>query len=149
MFRFFKEGKGKREITQQELEIAIAAFLEQHPNIAYTVLVNEDYTVNFKLLKPYLPAVPLNQFLITRETLEVFPDTPEYRELIQEIDAVQKAVDQYVMDKETFPVVESDEYHRICPMKLLPYLRRQLERELYISEKHYLVSSRPDHKKIG
>ncbi|MGR5908089.1 hypothetical protein ACT7DL_18285 [Bacillus paranthracis] len=31
-------------------------------------------------------------------------------------------------------------------MKLGPYLDRILKRDLYISEKHYLVSSKPDEK---
>ncbi|MRS07904.1 DUF3939 domain-containing protein, partial [Bacillus anthracis] len=52
MFRFFKTGKEEREITKDELEQAMAQFLEKNANIVYTVLVNDDYTVNYDLLKP-------------------------------------------------------------------------------------------------
>ncbi|ACK88200.1 conserved hypothetical protein [Bacillus cereus AH820] len=46
-----------------------------------------------------------------------------------------------------FPIVEGSEDRLICGMKLGPYLDRILKRDLYISEKHYLVSSKPDRKK--
>ncbi len=39
MFRFFKTGKEEREITKDELEQAVAKFLEKNANIVYTVLV--------------------------------------------------------------------------------------------------------------
>ena len=45
-----------------------------------------------------------------------------------------------------FPIVEGSEDRLICGMKLGPYLDRKLKRDLYISEKHYLVSSKPDRK---
>ena len=45
-----------------------------------------------------------------------------------------------------FPIVEGSEDRLICGMKLGPYLDRILKRDLYISEKHYLVSSKPDRK---
>ncbi|WP_243521748.1 DUF3939 domain-containing protein [Bacillus pseudomycoides] len=147
MFRFFKSGKEERQITKDELEQAMARFLEKNANIVYTVLVNEDYTVNYDLLKPYLPAFPTNTFIITKETLEVFEHTEENLELVKEIDIVQRAVDQYVTEKEMFPIVEKDEDRLICGMKLAPYLERILKRKLYISEKHYLVSSKPDKSK--
>ena len=124
----------------------MAKFLEKNANIVYTVLVNDDYTVNYDLLKPYLPAFPTNHFLITKETLEVFEHTEENLNLVKEIDIVQKAVDQYVTEKEMFPIVEGSEDRLICGMKLGPYLDRILKRDLYISEKHYLVSSKPDRK---
>ncbi|MFJ8531266.1 DUF3939 domain-containing protein [Bacillus sp. NPDC094106] len=147
MFRFFKSEKEKRPITKDELEQAMAKFLEKNANIVYTVLVNDDYTVNYDLLKPYLLAFPTNMFLITKETLEVFEYTAENLELVKEIDLVQKAVDQYVTEKEMFPIVEGNEERLICRMKLAPYLDRILKRDLYISEKHYLVSSKPDKSK--
>ena len=75
---------------------------EKNANIVYTVLVNDDYTVNYDLLKPYLPAFPTNIFLITKETLEVFEHTEENLNLVKEIDIVQKAVDQYVTEKKCF-----------------------------------------------
>lgn len=46
-----------------------------------------------------------------------------------------------------FPIVEDSEDRLICRVKLGPYLNRILKRNLYISEKHYLVSSKPDKKK--
>lgn len=148
MFRFVKNGREEREITKDELELGMAKFLEANENILYTVLVNDDYTVNYDLLKPFLPAFPTNVFIITKETLEVFENTEENLELVKEIDEVQRAVDQYVTEKEQFPVVESDENHVICPIKLAPYLGRNLKRKLYISEKHYLVSSQPEKKNM-
>lgn len=45
MFRFFKTGKEEREITKDELEQAMAKFLEKNANIVYTVLVNDDYII--------------------------------------------------------------------------------------------------------
>ena len=69
MFRFFKTGKEERKITKDELEQAMAKFLETNANIVYTVLVNDDYTVNYDLLKPYLPAFPTNLFLLRRKRL--------------------------------------------------------------------------------
>ena len=58
----FQNWKEEREITKDELEQAMAQFLETNANIVYTVLVNDDYTVNYDLLKPYLPAFPTNVF---------------------------------------------------------------------------------------
>ena len=45
-----------------------------------------------------------------------------------------------------FPIVEGSEDRLICGMKLT-LLRSYIKRDLYISEKHYLVSSKPDRKK--
>lgn len=86
------------------------------------------------MLKPYLPAFPTNDFLITKETLEVFEHTAENLSLVKEIDVVQKAVDQYVTEKEMFPIVEGSEDRLICGMKLGPYLNRSLK-ETYIFQK--------------
>lgn len=146
MFRFVKNGKEERKITKDELELGMAKFLEMNENIVYTVLVNDDYTVNYDLLQPFLPAFPTNSFIITKETLEVFENTEENLELVKEIDEVQKAVDQYVTEKEQFPIVEGEDHYIICPIKIAPYLNRNLKRKLYISEKHYLVSSQPKTK---
>lgn len=144
MFHFFKKGKEEREITKDELELAMAKFLEENANVIYTVLVNDDYTVNYDLLKPYLPVFPTNTFIITKETLEVFENTQDNLSLVKEIDDVQRAVDQYVTEKEAFPIVEGNENRLICSIKLSPYLKRGLKRNLYVSEKHYLVTSKPD-----
>lgn len=146
MFHFFKEKNREREITKDELEQAIAKFLEHNTRVTYTVLVNDDYTVNYNLLKPYLPAIPTNSFLITRETLEVFKNTEENKQFVKEIDSVQRAVDRYVVEKETFPTIEGDKDRKISSMKIRPYLGRELTCDLYISEKHYLVTSKPDLK---
>ncbi|WP_416825911.1 DUF3939 domain-containing protein [Ectobacillus polymachus] len=146
MFHFFKEKNREREITKDELEQAIAKFLEHNTRVTYTVLVNDDYTVNYNLLKPYLPAIPTNSFLITRETLEVFQNTEENKQFVKEIDSVQRAVDRYVVEKETFPIIEGDRDRKISSIKIRPYLGRELTRDLYISEKHYLVTSKPDLK---
>lgn len=144
VFRFVKKGKEERMVTKDELELGIAKFLEMNENIVYTVLVNDDYTVNYDLLKPFLPAFPTNSFIITKETLEVFEDTKENLELVKEIDEVQKAVDQYVTEKERFPIVEGETNYMISSTKLAPYLNKPLKHKLYISEKHYLVSSQPE-----
>ncbi len=67
---------------------------------------------------------------------------------MKEIDVVQKAVDQYVTEKEMFPIVEgSEDRPHMRNESLGPYLNRSLKRDLYTSEKHYLVSSKPDRKK--
>ena len=89
-----RNGKTLYSILHRSLDLT-----EKNANIVYTVLVNDDYTVNYDLLKPYLPAFPTNIFLITKETLEVFEHTEENLNLVKEIDIVQKAVDQYVTEK--------------------------------------------------
>ena len=45
-----------------------------------------------------------------------------------------------------FPIVEGSEDRLICGMKLGPYLNRSLKETYIFSEKHYLVSSKPDRK---
>ena len=55
MFRFSKLEKKSVKLRKM-VEQAMAQFLEKNANIVYTVLVNDDYTVNYDLLKPYLPA---------------------------------------------------------------------------------------------
>lgn len=146
MFHFFKQVSEEREITKEEVEQAVAQFLEHNKRITYTVLVNEDYTINYKILKPYLPATPTNSFLVTRETLEIFEDSEINKHFVKEIDAVQRAVDLYVVDKETFPIIDGDSDRKISSIKLRPYLGHELEYDLYISEKHFLVTSKPDPK---
>lgn len=57
-------------------------------NIVYIVLVNEDYIVNYDLLKLYLFVFLINDFFIMKEMFEVFEYIVENLSLVKEIDVV-------------------------------------------------------------
>src|SRR5699024_7179380 len=95
-------GKKTKDISKYEVECAISQFLQQNNKVSYRVLINDDYTINYQLLRPFLKCVPNNSFLMTKQTFEILEDTLENKELVQLLDDVQLAVDKYILEKEKF-----------------------------------------------
>ncbi|MGM9985599.1 MAG: DUF3939 domain-containing protein [Bacillaceae bacterium] len=145
IFQSFKNGEEK-EITKEELQYAMDSYLKEHPHVSILSLVNDDHTIDYKLLKRYLKCKPVNTFIMAKETGEIFEDTEENREIVKWINHIQQAIDQYVYDKEVFPLKENTNNLEVCYMKLKPYLKNEPPVAMYVSEKYLTVSNQPDKK---
>lgn len=147
MFFLKKKKKEAMAISVEELETAISRFLyeqkKKNPNISYQVLFDENGNICYNLLKPFLPCIPTNQFIGTKHTFEFFEDTEKNQKKVRLIDHVQESLDDYVNDKDAFPVKENSRDFEICYMKLRPFLKEVPDFPLYLLPDYYLVHSEP------
>ncbi|MCA0969644.1 DUF3939 domain-containing protein [Halobacillus litoralis] len=133
-----------RDLSIDEIRKAIHAYSDQKPShVPLSVLIQDDLTLDYELLSPFLHAKPSKPFYMSRETYELFEE--EDYDLAKEIDHVQQAVDAYMKQTQETPVIESDPYKRINYYKLrrLGLLQEKPEREYYLTNEEFMIT----HKK--
>lgn len=129
------------DVTLNEVVKAVRSFSDQLPKGVYrTILVNDDYSIDFKQLAPLLKGIPSKPFYMSKETYDIFEEKDKAIPPI--IDKVQKAVDQYVKDQKKYPMLPYDPLRRVNYYLLVQehYLNQMPEIELYITNYDGLVS---------
>lgn len=128
-----------------DIKDAVSAFAAQAPKGVYaSVLVKEDHSIDFELLKSYLNGIPDKKFYMSQETYEIFEE--EKKEIPKHMDLVQQAVDQFVSIKNELPMIEDDPFRKVSYYKLesLNLLKQRPPIEFYITDQENLVT----HKKL-
>lgn len=120
-FSFFKskkknhkpdDDKFKDDITKEDVIKAVRKFSDNLPDGTYrTILVNEDYSIDFSQLLRYLPRKPTQKFYMSKETYEIFEEHDSHIPPL--MDKVQKAVDAYVHEKKEYPLLPYDNLRRV------------------------------------
>lgn len=132
-----------RHVSIDELREAVHKYADSLPKgVQLSVIINEDLTMNYELLAPFLKAIPKETYYMSKETYEIFEEKD--KQLAEELDMIQKAVDKYVQQKKELPVIEGDPYHRVSYLKLeklnlLPY---RPDRDFYITDEEFLITHR-------
>ncbi|MBH0228734.1 DUF3939 domain-containing protein [Halobacillus yeomjeoni] len=132
-----------KDLSIHDVRKAIHAFADQKQHdVPLSVLINEDLTLDYDLLSPFLHAKPEKKFYMSRETYELFEEKDH--ELAREIDTVQRAVDEYIKQAEELPVIETDPYRRINYYKLekLDLLHERPERDYYLTREENMITYR-------
>ncbi|WP_147531662.1 DUF3939 domain-containing protein [Bacillus marasmi] len=121
IFSFFKSKKKspkhdvdkfKDDITKEDVIKAVRKFSDNLPDGTYrTILVNEDYSIDFSQLLRYLPRKPTQKFFMSKETYEIFEEHEAHIPPL--MDKVQKAVDAYVREKKEYPLLPYDHLRRV------------------------------------
>lgn len=131
----------ERDLSIDDIRKAIHAFSEHKPDhVPLSVLIEDDLTLDYELLSPYLHAIPSQPFYMSKETYELFEEH-EY-DLAKEIDAVQHAVDLYMKEEQEAPVIEGDPYRRINYYKLkrLGLLQEKPKRDYFLTDEEFMIT---------
>lgn len=93
-------------MTLQRVKDAVRRFELENKGISRTVLLKEDQSIDFELLKPFIAEVPEAPFYMSRETFEIFEEAE--RDIPIYLDKVQRAVDTYIYEHQKKPVIDLD-----------------------------------------
>lgn len=123
------------DVNLNDVRKAIRKFTDQLPKGTYrTILVKDDYSIDFSQLVNYLGGIPSKKFYMSKETYDLFDESEKYIPKI--MDKVQKAVDHYVEDHKKYPILEFDPSRRVNYYELMQnhYLDFLPEIEFYITD---------------
>ncbi|MGJ7923079.1 DUF3939 domain-containing protein [Neobacillus sp. LXY-4] len=150
IFSFFKhkrsgahgsDDKFKDDITKEQVIKAVRKFSDHLPDGTFrTILVNEDYSIDFDQLLRYLPRKPQQKFYMSKETYEIFEE--HERHIPPLMDKVQKAVDQYVKEHKEYPILPYDHFRRVNGYLLVQehFLEEVPSIEFYITNYDGLIT---------
>lgn len=131
-------------VSLADVKKLVRDFEEQLPkDMNRTVLLGEDNEINFRLLQPFLHGLPDRKFYMSRETFEIFPE--EERDIPKYLDMVQQAVDGFIAEEGTAPVVSGDPNRRINYTLLLQYylLKERPPMDFYLSRHEDMITHLP------
>jgi hypothetical protein len=141
----WKNKKEKKEelpvidVSLEEVRQVIKESANTLPiGISMRTFINDDHSIDFSLLKPFLKGIPKQTFYMSKETFEIF----EEQELAEDIDRVQRAVDQYIYEKEKMPIVVGDPERKLSYFLIKDYLRQQPNTSLYLDVNDNMVTYR-------
>lgn len=135
-------------VSIERLRKAIHLYADQLPKgVPLQIIINEDRTINYSLLAPFLKAIPKDNYYMSRETYEIFEEKEKH--LAFELDVIQVAVDNYIRHEKELPIIEGDPYRKVSFYKLekLGLLDQRPNRDYFISRDEHLVTFR--HPKTG
>lgn len=136
------------DVTQEEVREAVRKFSEDLPKGVYrTILVNEDYSIDFQQLAFILGGTPSKKYYMSKETYDIFDESE--KEIPVLMDMVQKAVDHYVEDHQKYPMLQYDPLRRVNYYELTQkhYLKSVPEIEFYITDYDGIISNVKPKKK--
>lgn len=123
------------------VKTAVRNFAYHAPKgVTTRVLVKDDHSIDFDLLKPYLKGIPDKEFFMSKETYEVFEeaekDIPVY------IDIIQQAVDRYVEMNNKVPTIPDDPYRKVSYLMLMNshLISERPPIDFFITDDEYLIT---------
>lgn len=141
-----KEKYPVRDVAIEEIHAAIHQYeKELSENIPLRVLIQEDGSLDLSLLAPFLKAIPKQTYYMSKETYDVF--TEDEKHLAEVLDIVQRAVDQYIYQTNSLPIIDHDPYQKVNFFKLeqLGLIKERPDIDFYISDLEHLVTmKKPD-----
>ncbi|MFZ0369779.1 MAG: DUF3939 domain-containing protein [Halobacillus sp.] len=129
------------DLSIDDIRKAVHAFADHKPKeVPLSVVINQDLTLDYELLAPYLHAIPRKNFYMSRKTYELFEE--EDLQLAKDIDAVQQAVDEYMKQTQEVPVIDNDPYKKINYYKLekLGLLPERPKRDFYMTTEEFMIT---------
>ncbi|KGX84797.1 DUF3939 domain-containing protein [Pontibacillus litoralis] len=138
----------QRNVSLLELRQAIYRYMNNLPDgIELQTIINEDNTIDYELLSPYLGAIPIETYYMSKETYEVFEEHDYH--LVLDIDRIQQAVDKYMKQMSELPVIEGDPFNKVNFYKLekAGLLKERPDRVFYMTEDEYMITHRQPERK--
>jgi hypothetical protein len=137
----YKKGWLVIEVSVEDVRKAVRSYSELLPKGVYrTILIQDDNSIDSKLLAPFLHGIPSRKFYMSRETYDIFEENE--KEIANILDQVQRAVDLYVKEHKEYPVIQYDPLNRVNFPQLLQArcLDTQPDIELYITNYDGLIT---------
>lgn len=131
-------------VTLTEVKLAVRELERQLPEgVCRTILIGQDNEINCRMLLPYLHGTPDRRFYMSWESYEIFPE--EQRHIPQWLDVVQRAVDHFILEENTLPLVPGDGDRKISYPILINryYLKERPPIDFYLSRQEDLISHLP------
>lgn len=131
----------KQDVPIEEIRRVIHLFSDKLPNgVELQTIINEDLTINYELLAPYLEAIPNQTYYMSKETYEIFEEK-DYQ-LALDMDHIQRAVDKYIKQTGELPIIDDDSNRKVNYFKLdkLGLISYRPNRDFYITEEEFLIT---------
>ncbi|MCT4777460.1 MULTISPECIES: DUF3939 domain-containing protein [Exiguobacterium] len=158
MERQTKSGKNwwqrltqKEEVTEEEIDLtlpqlreAIHEYEQTLPKgVNRTVLLDEAQEIDLARLKKHLPGKPRQRFYMSKETFHIVPE--DERELVYEMDQVQRALDLYFEQEKKIPFRKFQQTLQLDLTRLREggYLKVLPKRPYYVVDETLIVSLEP------
>lgn len=158
MERQTKSGKNwwqrltqKEEVTEEEIDLtlpqlreAIHEYEQTLPKgVNRTVLLDETQEIDLARLKKHLPGKPRQRFYMSKETFHIVPE--DERELVYEMDQVQRALDLYFEQEKKIPFRKFQQTLQLDLTRLREggYLKVLPKRPYYVVDETLIVSLEP------
>jgi hypothetical protein len=123
------------DVTKEQVRNAIRTYSDELPKGVYrTIVVNDDYSIDFSKLTHILKGIPSKTFYMSKETYDIFEECE--KEIPAIMDLVQKAVDAYKKEHQQYPIIPFDPHKKVNYYLLRNehYLHFQPEIDFYITE---------------
>ncbi|MDL5377195.1 DUF3939 domain-containing protein [Exiguobacterium mexicanum] len=158
MERQTKSGKNwwqrmtqKEEVAEEEFDLtlpqlreAIHEYEQTLPKgLNRTVLLDETQEIDLARLKKHLPGKPRQRFYMSKETFHIVPE--DERELVYEMDQVQRALDLYFEQEKKIPFRKFQQTLQLDLTRLREggYLKVLPKRPYYVVDETLIVSLEP------
>lgn len=158
MERQTKSGKNwwqrltqKEEVLEEEIDLtlpqlreAIHEYEQTLPKgVNRTVLLDEMQEIDLARLKKHLPGKPRQRFYMSKETFHIVPE--DERELVYEMDQVQRALDLYFEQEKKIPFRKFQQTLQLDLTRLREggYLKVLPKRPYYVVDETLIVSLEP------
>ncbi|GEN57384.1 hypothetical protein GCM10012290_19860 [Halolactibacillus alkaliphilus] len=145
MWRPFKKKHKKiyptKDMSLDELKQGIRQYINDLPNeVPLSTLINDDLTINYQKLAPYLNARPIQTYYMSKETYDIFDENQ--KQLAEDLDYIQRAVDQYIQLSNELPVIHGDPYLKVSYHKLMKrgLITYRPTHEFFIDSKDHLIN---------
>jgi hypothetical protein len=129
------------DVTKEQVRNAIRSYSDELPKGVYrTIVMNDDYSIDFSKLTHILKGIPSKPFYMSKETYDIFDESE--KEIPAIMDQVQKAVDAYKKDHQQYPIIPYDSNKKVNYYLLTNehYLQNQPEIDFYITEYDGIIS---------
>lgn len=141
-----KEVDSDREIdiSLPELRHAIHEYEQTLPKgVNRTVLLDDTQEIDTKRLKHHLSGIPKQRFYMSKETFHIVPE--EERDVIYEMDQVQRALDLYMDQEKKLPLRKFENALQLDLTRLREggYLKTLPKRPYYVVDETLIVSLEP------
>ncbi|WP_173916994.1 DUF3939 domain-containing protein [Halobacillus sp. Marseille-Q1614] len=130
-----------KDLSIHDVRRAVHRYADHKPKgVPLSVIINEDLTLDYQLLSPYIDGIPKKKYYMSRETYELFEE--EDLQLAKDLDMVQQAVDKYIQQTNELPVIDVDPYKRVSYFKLekLNLLPQRPDQDFYITNEEFLIT---------
>lgn len=132
------------DVTLPQIRQAIHEYEQTLPKgVNRTVLLDDTQEIDTKRLKQHLAGVPKQRFFMSKETFHIVPE--EERDVIYEMDQVQRALDLYMDQEQKLPLRKFQDTLQLDLTRLREggYLQILPKRPYYVVDETLIVSLEP------
>lgn len=129
------------DVTTDQVRNAIRRYSDELPKGVYrTIVVKDDYSIDFSKLTHILNGIPSKPFYMSKESYDIFEESE--KEIPAIMDQVQKAVDTYKKEHQQYPIIPYDSHKKVNYYLLRNehYLHFQPDVDFYITEYDGIIS---------